>query len=291
MARTRGTSAGADLQLGTVAEDLIADLRKRICRTRDRTADPEDIHRLRSDGRQLEALLTELAGLRGRDAPTLRDVYESVRRTRKRAGDVRDADVSRGLVDAATRSPRGRAGPGRKTRKFLHALLDSDRKQSLAKLERTLGRRRFERLPRDLRTALEGRAIPAARARAAIGACIARASRLAALARTPRTLHRARLAIKKIRDVSRLTAPALGPAASLLAGDADRLSDRLGQSQDLVVLIELIDRASKDAPDAPAGLRTLRRSLVARHRRSQAAALRLLLGVPALGAGLAVRGH
>lgn len=265
----------AHLDLGDACAGPIAQLARRLRRIHKNRAQARDIHRLRSACRRLEAMLEDLVGIEKSHRKASR-ICEDVQMLRKRAGKVRDADVASELIKHATRAF---GSAGNDIWIALDDQLMIDRDESLDRLADTAARRKIAGLPDRLASLLKRRRLPADRLVRIILEQIRHTHQLAKRPLTiPKDLHQTRLAIKRIRDLAELAAPALGAPARTLAARAKRLTDRLGRAQDLVVLIEMLDDAA-ERKNPPKGLADFRRTLIAWHLRAHTRAVAALAGL------------
>jgi CHAD domain-containing protein len=236
---------------------------------------PGNVHRLRVATRRLRAALTLCAG--SVDRRLLRRLRRALRRPFRRAGRLRDLHVAGRLLNryrarhpavGATLLAIRAASDGRRQR--LHRSLRPSRCQRLA---RRLG---------DIVAALRALARSTPASRGTVARLQRQVARLAGTFRAeaasaaatgaPEDLHRARIALKRLRYSDELAAELLpGPYAEA-AARLRPLQQRLGGVVDLGLAAAL-------APPR------LRRSLLAAQRKAAAAALPILAAKAAAAAG------
>lgn len=271
IAKPRATAG--KVRLADVAGPMLGDLAKRLSRVAGHAASVRTVHRLRSEARRLLAFLDDVLGPHGRRRG--RGARSMIRRLRRRAGKIRDCDVS--LEIAAREITDGLAS------RAIHDFLELRRERAAGKLAKTARRCLKKKLPERLRDAIGREILQPSRVIAALERRRRRVFEYAATAaRSPRDtgqLHALRLAVKKFRDTAGFFA-LVSPSAREAAEHADALSDHLGHTQDLAVLRELLTQAAGGAaPGTRTRLLRLRRGLDQRLRdaqRSAADAARLL---------------
>jgi CHAD domain-containing protein len=240
------------------------------------------VHELRGALRKMEILIGALGcGFGAEQAARLERV---VRRMRKGAGDVRDADVA---IAAVNELCTARAEPAREE---VVGVLGIRRKRALHALER-LSRKESGVVRVRLEEMLENPAgrrasLPARCAAAVALAREAEAMRDAVDAglRTPERLHQLRLNLKEARTILELVGDVLGGDAAGLAARARVLSDQLGEVNDLAILGELLGTLeTKASGSRRRSLRGVASLVRAAHRaRHESGARRAARDVPRL---------
>lgn len=256
---------------------MLNDLSKRIERIASGKSNKNDVHKFRTGCRRIEAGLTELLQADSRASPYY-DVYKATRRARKRAGQVRDIDVARELVQKVV-APLDCASVAGCA--FLDKYLESKRKHALRELEREACRRRVTKLPEKLQKMLQNEELSRETIKNVLRGCIARAQKLAVESSSAQGLHRTRLSVKRIRDVAKIVEPLIGRQASSIGLRAGRLSEHLGRAQDMTVIVQLIDEAIGESGGLPE-LATVREQLVRRQELSHRSSVLLLSELKAI---------
>jgi CHAD domain-containing protein len=212
-----------------------------------RKASRRAVHALRLDCRRLEALVDVLGYATGAPPKALRRLGRIAVEPLHALSQLRDDQVQRRRI--------GRAPAGRGTEALLHyvrrreARHQKQARRALAALDLAAA----DALAHRVRTGLLGRQgapTPGARTRrlraAVSGAASTLQTRLARVdAKRPRTLHRVRVALKRVRYAAEI-AEAVSPGIRIASQPMLRsLQQRLGAVHDADVLGERIDRAVK----------------------------------------------
>lgn len=277
----RGAGTLEILNLNRACSGMLRDLSKRIERIASGKSNKNDVHRFRTGARRIEAGLTELLQADSRSSPC-HDVYKLTRKARKLAGDVRDIDVARELIQKVVAPLEN---DSQAASAFLDEYLESRRSDALNELERALARRRIANLPKKLQNAFKKEALSRTQIKRVLRRCIARAKTLASASGSPDGLHRTRLCVKRIRDVARIVEPLIGRPAASIATRAARLSEHLGRTQDLAVIVQLIDQVDQvhASSSAMPQLAALRERLVRRQDSSHRSSVLYLADLKAIG--------
>ncbi len=227
---------------------------------------PESLHHLHREMRRfrLGLLLWERL-LTAKDREALRPLTQRVKRLTRLAGQVRDRDVVLALLDKV-KEVRGEPEETRRFQRFLARLRD-DGRTGRELLRAFLRSEQEAHLFEDLRAALgrPSRVTAAAELRHILSDVglerhrkVQRAHRKARRRPTPDRLHRLRIRVRQLRQISDLTgriAPHRGPP---LPRGLRQLQDRLGHIHDLDVALASFDANLTRSPWA-AALRTRRR--------------------------------
>lgn len=237
---------------------------RRACR---RKPSPKHVHAFRIASRQLISIVMLVAAAAGRDATKIRAQVKRGLRATARLRDL-DAQLQR-IRELMAREP------------ALHDLageLGLQRARAADavrwKLARLHGRGRVARLGRALFEEFpDGSAEQAVRA--TIDAAIGRVrARLAPGGQSDRALHRARLALKKLRYMGEALAPRLPARASAWVESLHQQQRTLGQIHDHTLLLARLRRyrpgvagAARKLRQASARLERERRALLRRHAR------------------------
>ena len=200
---------------------------------------PENVHRFRTYGRRLEALLEQLVPEPSRND---RKLLKMLARLRKKAGCIRDLDVQ----VAALRNLRIPQEPARKSQ-LLRSMTEDrgKRERKLAKaLDNDTLRELRKRLKRATKTKIPGQADPLAMA----------VDLLAKLGQgdappTEKVLHQFRIVGKRARYLAELAGP--DPKAERLIEQLKHMQDVLGDWHDWLKLTERAQRLFGATEDSP----------------------------------------
>jgi CHAD domain-containing protein len=219
--------------LAPVLSQLIATVRAAAARVGDHAADPEAVHDLRVALRRLRTVLRPARRLYGKRR--LRAIGAELGGFARAAGALRDDEVlretltalelpagARAEIDAwLTRRARRERAQRRRVASTIMAIEPPSLDETLADLERRLGRRPRERAA-------------AALAEAALVEAAAGVEALAsAHPADPAAMHALRIRYKRLRYTAELFAPLVGEGAIAVAREAARLQKRLGELHDL----------------------------------------------------------
>jgi CHAD domain-containing protein len=201
--------------------------------------EPENVHKFRTYGRRLEALLDALVAHPNRND---RKLLKTLARLRKKAGRVRDLDVQISALrhlkvpqDAAQKS------------ELIHTLAE-ERREREKKLTRSLGAETLHDLRRRLKRAAADKIPPTADPLA----IAMRQLEVLARDRTPlneKTLHRYRVAGKRARYLAELAGST--PEAIQTVELLKRLQNVLGDWHDWLKLTEKAEQLFGVASDSP----------------------------------------